>query len=65
MSVFAVLFGLGVFLVYDAWTSEPRVRGPRDRGRTGPATQLLLEAGYPGISVRQLTVASVAAGLGA
>ena len=37
MSVLAVLFGLGVFLVYDACTSEPRVRRSRDVDRPGRA----------------------------
>jgi tight adherence protein B len=64
MSVFAVLLGLGVFFVYDACTSKPRVREPRTAG-AGRAAQLLLEAGYPGISVRQVVFASVGAAFGA
>ena len=65
MIVLAVLLGLGVFLVYDACTSEPRARRPREGDRRGRVGALLLEAGYPGISVRQLTCVSVGAGLGA
>jgi tight adherence protein B len=65
MSVFAVLFGLGVFLVYDAVTSEPRVRKARDRPVSRRAAQLLLEAGYPGFTPRQLILVSTGAGLGA
>ena len=65
MSVLAVLLGLGVFLVYDACTSEPRPRRRRDRSHLGRASQLLLEAGYPGIAPGRLVVASIGAGLGA
>ncbi len=65
MIVLAMLFGLGVFLVYDACTSEPRVRPTRRTDRPGRGAQLLLEAGYPGFTSRQLVVVSVGAGFGA
>ncbi len=65
MSAFAVLFGLGIFLVYDAATSEPRVRKMRDRGVSARSSRLLLEAGYPGFTAPQLILASTGAGLGA
>ena len=62
MSVLAVLFGIGVFLVYDACTSEPRVRRARAHGRQGRGARLLLEAGYPGFTSRQLVLVSLGAG---
>jgi tight adherence protein B len=62
VTVLALLLGIGVFLVYDACTSEPRVRAPRDRERSGRAARLLLEAGYPGVSVGQLTAVSAGSG---
>jgi tight adherence protein B len=65
VSVFAVLFGLGVFLVYDACTSDARPRRWRGRDRPGRAATLLLEAGYPGITTRQIVCASIGAGVSA
>ncbi len=65
MTVFAVVLAIGVFLVYDACTSAPRSRAPRDPARPGRVTRLLFEAGYPGISARRLVGASIGIGFGA